>query len=48
LASTRPEWSAGKVRGSEIELQRPWQKIVFMGGLFGAVLLLLVVAVFWR
>jgi hypothetical protein len=48
MAVTHPEWSADKVRGAEIELHRPWQKIVFMGGLFGAVLLLLIVGLFWR
>jgi len=42
MASTHPEWSADRVRGGEIELRRPWQKIVFMAGLFGAVLLLLI------
>ncbi len=43
-----PEWSADKVRGGEIELHRLWQKIVFMFGLFGAVLLLLITDLFWR
>jgi hypothetical protein len=27
---------------------RPWQKIVFMGGLFGAVVFLLIAGLFWR
>lgn len=45
---THPEWSTNKVRGGEIELRRPWQKIVFMGGLFGAVALLLIAGLFWR
>jgi hypothetical protein len=45
---THPEWSTDKVRGGEIELRRPWQKIVFMGGLFGAVVLLLIAGLFWR
>jgi len=49
MASTHPEWSADKVRGAEVELRRPWQKIVFMGGLFGAALLLLLAdLLFWR
>jgi len=48
LAFTHPEWSADKVRGGEIELRKPWQKIVFMGGLFGALLLLLLADLFWR
>jgi len=26
-----PEWSADKVRGGEIDLRQPWQKIVFFG-----------------
>ena len=43
-----PEWSADKVRGGEIELRQPWQKIVFMGGIFGAVVLLLIADLFWR
>ena len=48
MASTHPEWSADKVRGGEIELRKLWQKIVFMFGLFGAVLLLLLADLFWR
>jgi hypothetical protein len=48
MATTHPEYSADKVRGAELELRRPWQKVVFMGGLFGAVLLLLIVDLIWR
>ena len=48
MASAHPEWSADKIRGGRIELRRPWQKIVFMGGLFGGVLLLLLADLFWR
>ena len=47
MAITRPEWSAANVRGAEIELRRPWQIIVFMGGLFAAVFLLLIGDLFW-
>jgi hypothetical protein len=43
-----PEWSADEVRGGEIELRQSWQKIVFMGGLFGTVVLLLIADLFWR
>jgi hypothetical protein len=47
MAITRPEWSADNVCGAEIELRRPWQIILFMGGLFGAVFLLLIGDLFW-
>ncbi len=42
MAVTHPEWSADKVRGGVIVLRRPWQKVVFMSGLFGSVVLLLI------
>jgi hypothetical protein len=48
MAEIHPEWSTDKVRGGEIELRRPWQKIVFMAGLFGAVGLLLIAGLFLR
>jgi len=34
-------YSAEKVRGAEINLRKPWQKVVFMAGLAGSILLLL-------
>jgi hypothetical protein len=34
-------YSAEKARGGVIILRRPWQKIVFMSGLFGGVVILL-------
>jgi hypothetical protein len=42
MAITHPEYSADKVRGGIIVFRRPWQKVVFMSGLFGGVLLLLI------
>jgi len=33
---------ADKARGATIELRRPWQRYVFIGGLAGIVVLLLV------
>ncbi|HEX3755590.1 MAG TPA: hypothetical protein VHV26_10995 [Rhizomicrobium sp.] len=44
MGSARPTFDRTKVRGGEIVLRRPWQRIVFLGGLFGSVALL---AVFW-
>jgi hypothetical protein len=44
MAPGQPAYDATKVRGGEIVLRRPWQRIVFLGGLFGSVALL---AVFW-
>jgi len=35
-------YPADKARGAEIELRRPWQRYVFIGGLAGIVLLLIV------
>ncbi len=35
-------YPADKARGAEIELRRPWQRYVFIGGLAGMVLLLVV------
>jgi hypothetical protein len=40
MAVTHPEYSAKKVRGGVIILRRPWQRIVFMAGLFGGVVIL--------
>ena len=39
-----PVYSADKVRGGEIILKTPVQKWVFLGGLAGAVLLVLIFA----
>jgi hypothetical protein len=41
----QPPYPAEKARGGEIILRRRWQRIVFIGGLFGAVLLVLVLRV---
>jgi hypothetical protein len=41
-------YPADKARGAEIELRRPWQRIVFIGGLIGIVVLLLVLALLSR
>jgi hypothetical protein len=41
---TRPDYPAQKARGAVIILKRPWQRIVFFGGLAGCVLLALVAA----
>lgn len=40
-ASQTTEYPAEKARGGVIILQRPWQRVVFIAGLAGAVLLLL-------
>jgi hypothetical protein len=37
-----PEIPADKARGATIELRRPWQRYVFIGGLVGIAVLLLV------
>jgi hypothetical protein len=36
---TPPPYPAEKARGAEIILRRPWQRVVFFGGLLGMVLL---------
>lgn len=41
-----PEYSADKVRGGVIMLRYPWQRIVFMSGLFGGVAVLIVWLIF--
>jgi hypothetical protein len=46
MAVAHPEYSADKVRGSVIILRRPWQRIVFMTGLFGGVVLLVLALIF--
>jgi hypothetical protein len=46
MVVAHPEYSADMVRGGVIILRRPWQKVVFMSGLFGGVLLLLVALFF--
>jgi hypothetical protein len=40
--ATIHDYPAGKARGAVIVFTKPWQKLVFMAGLFGAVLLLLI------
>jgi hypothetical protein len=44
--SDKPSYPAEKARGGEIILRRPWQRIVFIGGLVGCVLLVLILW-FW-
>lgn len=43
---THPEYSAEKVRGGVIILRQPWQRIVFMAGLFGGVVILVLWLIF--
>jgi hypothetical protein len=38
-------YPADKARGAEIELRRPWQRYVFIGGLVGIVVLLVVLRI---
>jgi hypothetical protein len=40
------EYSAEKVRGGMIILRHPWQRVVFLAGLFGGVALLLLALIF--
>jgi hypothetical protein len=46
MAVSHPEYSAEKVRGGVIILRQPWQRIVFMTGLFGGVVILALWLVF--
>jgi cellobiose-specific phosphotransferase system component IIC len=39
-------YPAEKARGGEIILRRPWQRAVFMGGLAGCIVLLLIALFF--
>jgi len=39
---SKEPYPADKARGAEIELRRPWQRYVFIGGLVGIAVLLLV------
>jgi hypothetical protein len=39
----RLEYPADKARQAEIALRKPWQRIVFFSGLFGGLLLLILV-----
>jgi hypothetical protein len=48
MAATHPEYSAEKVRGAVIILRRPWQRAVFMAGLFGGVVILALWLIFGR
>jgi hypothetical protein len=41
-----PEFSAEKVRGGVIILSHPWQRVVFLAGVFGGAALLLVALIF--
>jgi hypothetical protein len=41
---TQTDYPARKARGAVIILKRPWQRIVFFGGLAGCVLLVFVAA----
>jgi hypothetical protein len=38
-----PHYPADKVRQGEIELRKPWQRLVFIGGLVGIIILVLIV-----
>ena len=46
MATTHPEYSANKVRGGVVILRQPWQRVVFMVGLFGGVVLLALLGIF--
>jgi hypothetical protein len=39
------DYDADKARGGEIILRRPWQRRVFIGGLVGAVLLVIILRI---
>jgi hypothetical protein len=41
----QPPYPAEKARGGEIVLRRRWQRAVFIGGLVGAVLLVLILRI---
>jgi hypothetical protein len=43
---SRPAYPAEKARGGEIVLRSRWQRIVFIGGLAGCILLVLILW-FW-
>jgi len=45
---TRPAYPAEKARGGEIILRKRWQRVVFVAGLAGAVVLGLIFAVLGR
>lgn len=38
VPSREDPYPAEKARGATIEFRRPWQRIVFIGGLFGALI----------
>jgi hypothetical protein len=40
VMATHPAYPADKARGATIDLRKPWQRVVFMAGLFGGVALL--------
>jgi len=42
------DYSADRARGAEIVLRRLWERIVFLGGLVGTVLLLVIAQFIWR
>ena len=39
------DYEADKARGGEIASRRPWQRYVFIGGLVGAVLLVIILKI---
>jgi len=39
------QYDVEKARGGEIILRRPWQRYVFIGGLVGAVLLVIILSI---
>jgi hypothetical protein len=40
-------YSADEARGGEIILRRHWEKVVFLGGLAGTILLLVIAQFIW-
>ena len=40
MAVAYPDYSAEKVRGAAMILRQPWQRAIFMTGLFGGVVVL--------
>jgi hypothetical protein len=45
---TLKTYSADELRGGQIILRERWERIVFLGGLVGTVLLLVLAQFFWR
>lgn len=44
--AAHPTYSADKARGGVIILRKPWQRAVFMTGLFGGIVLMLLAWIF--